>query len=509
MDTDTAQQTGMTGDMTRQDMTGPASGHERIVPQRDGESGEVPVHTKWLCTITMMVFGLLLDIVQPAMQTNQYSQGTVGFNWCIFSFLVGLVAIIIIPYRSKYPEQMFWVACLLVVIFPLDSLLAIMMFTSTLARRNQRAVAIRSTIMVTAVSLWSQLRDARQAPNASVWKIFFSEPRDDKEAPIIVTTNQTTINWAATIVTLSAIAVATLIGLYIRSRASLDVANLKTDETQNHAATLENALSSKQVSEAIAAEAHDTLAHSLTLISLNANVVVIQAEQLRRQMEAGDAQRNPDRPAVDYDNIRDTAESIHEKATDIQRQAKNALNDAHSIIGMLKNPRTALQALAPNDETSMTRESLEGLINDAKASGMKIATWIDIHQLSELNPTISKVAYRAVQEGLTNARRHAPGQEVSLELTAAPQLGVHIHISNETAGGHGLAEVSRGGRTSATNWPMQEQQPDTGGNGLPGLKERARAVGGKCEYGVDSRRHFTLEMSLPWLSNTAEPVKPS
>ncbi|WP_430492261.1 hypothetical protein ACK2E9_06180 [Bifidobacterium catenulatum] len=49
------------------------------------------------------------------------------------------------------------------------------------------------------------------------------------------------------------------------------------------------------------------------------------------------------------------------------------------------------------------------LIGDIRAAGMRIDTWIDIQQLGQLDDSISMIAYRVVQEGLTNARRHALG----------------------------------------------------------------------------------------------------
>lgn len=112
-----------------------------------------------------------------------------------------------------------------------------------------------------------------------------------------------------------------------------------------------------------------------------------------------------------------------DKAEDIRRQSAGALDEAHSIIDMLRNPHQAWEQLAPSDDTSLTRESLDALIADTRNSGTSLNTWIDIQQLSVMDESIGKVAYRAIQEGLTNARRHAPGAPVSLEVSATPQAG--------------------------------------------------------------------------------------
>ena len=102
------------------------------------------------------------------------------------------------------------------------------------------------------------------------------------------------------------------------------------------------------------------------------------------------------------------------------------------------------------------------------------------------NAELAVIAYRAIQEGLTNARRHAPGAPVSLEVSATPQAGVHIHISNPIA-------------TDATETQRAH------GAGLPGLAARVHSVNGQCRYG-DGRsapvpcRRATALAQLRWLA---------
>ena len=175
------------------------------------------------------------------------------------------------------------------------------------------------------------------------------------------------------------------------------------------------------------------------------------------------------------------AQSLADKAEDIRRQSAGALDEAHSIIDMLRNPHQAWEQLAPSDDTSLTRESLDALIADTRNSGTSLNTWIDIQQLSVMDESIGKVAYRAIQEGLTNARRHAPGAPVSLEVSATPQAGVHIHISNPIA-------------TDATETQRAH------GAGLPGLAARVHSVNGQCRYGMDDRHLFHVDVQLPWRS---------
>lgn len=88
--------------------------------------------------------------------------------------------------------------------------------------------------------------------------------------------------------------------------------------------------------------------------------------------------------------LRNQASLIEEKSEEIRRQSAGALDEAHSIIGMLRHPQQARQQLAPAPQTSMTRPSLDALINDARSAGMRINTWIDIQQLSDLDEAQGK-----------------------------------------------------------------------------------------------------------------------
>ena len=133
------------------------------------------------------------------------------------------------------------------------------------------------------------------------------------------------------------------------------------------------------------------------------------------------------------DDLTDLARQISTRTEDIRKQAAGALDEAHSIIDMLRHPEQMATQPDSSDETSLTRESLDTLISEARSAGMQLNTWIDIRQLNALDGAIGKIAYRAVQEGLTNARRHASGEPVSIQVDANPEQGVHVHISNPTS----------------------------------------------------------------------------
>lgn len=392
----------------------------------------------------MVPLASFMCMAQTSFFAQNFAQDSAGYTLMVLCTLLAFPAGFLLLARSEYPEATFWIACALVVVFPYDSLIALMAMTSLLARRSNRNTTIRATVGGTIVTLISQLRDALQQPKASIWHLIFAQPHTggDSGSPMVMLVEEPTVIITATVASLVFVTIATLIGLHIRSRARLRTANAVSSAATTHAATLQTDLTNQQLADAIAAEAHDTLAHSLSLMALNASAL---------------------------------------KAEDIRRQSAGALDEAHSIIDMLRNPHQAWEQLAPSDDTSLTRESLDALIADTRNSGTSLNTWIDIQQLSVMDESIGKVAYRAIQEGLTNARRHAPGAPVSLEVSATPQAGVHIHISNPIA-------------TDATETQRAH------GAGLPGLAARVHSVNGQCRYGMDDRHLFHVDVQLPWRS---------
>ncbi|NEG54444.1 sensor histidine kinase [Bifidobacterium platyrrhinorum] len=394
-----------------------------------------------------------------------------AYAWMMFATVFALGVPFILLARDRHPEPVFWFCCAVTAVFPYDPLLELMAMTSLLARRSGKARTIRAVAAGAPVAVWAQLRDALHPADASVWHMFFAEPGTGVDGvPVVMLTGEAPVIATAAAAGLIGSLIAVLTGLHIRSRATLTTAQARANAATSHAATLQSDLDSQQLADAIAAEAHDTLAHSLSLLALNASA--LQAETMKL-------------PPSDQSRL------ISRKAEDIRRQAAGALDEAHQIIDMLRHPQHAWEQLGPSDDTALTRESLDALIGQTRDAGMTINTWIDIRDLSVLDDVRAKVAYRAVQEGLTNARRHAPGAPVSLEVTANPVAGVHVHLSNPTPP-PGSGAVGVDGEAG--------MDPDRAHAGLAGLAARVRSAGGVCRYGFDDRRVFHVDVTMPWLA---------
>jgi signal transduction histidine kinase len=100
---------------------------------------------------------------------------------------------------------------------------------------------------------------------------------------------------------------------------------------------------------------------------------------------------------------------------------------------------------------------------------------------------LGRTAYRIVQEGLTNARKHAPAAAVDVDI----------------AGGDGTLVVSVVSRrpvgvATATSAATAHDRPPGAGTGLIGLGERVALAGGALQHGPDAAGDFVLRATLPW-----------
>jgi signal transduction histidine kinase len=196
----------------------------------------------------------------------------------------------------------------------------------------------------------------------------------------------------------------------------------------------------------IAREMHDVLAHRISQISMHAGALAYR---------------------TDLD-----ADALRQGTADIQTTANAALNDLREVLGVLRD-----DAGAGLEHPQPTYADVPALVADAQASGMNVA-WHDRlgDDAASLPATVGRTIYRIVQEGITNARKHAPGALLTVEVSGAPGQGVDLLLANP---------VGFGSRVPGS------------GVGLIGLSERAGLGGGRLEHRQEGGR-FVLRGWLPW-----------
>ncbi|WBB62185.1 histidine kinase [Streptomyces sp. WMMC500] len=218
----------------------------------------------------------------------------------------------------------------------------------------------------------------------------------------------------------SLVAAAMLWGLYRRSRRQL-VASLRARAEQAEAdAALRAEQAQRRAREEIAREMHDVLAHRLSLLSVH----------------AGALEFHPGAPPAE----------VARAAGVIRDSAHEALQDLRDVIGVLRAPAgadTGAGALAGRPQPTL--RDVARLVAEAGEAGMRIVYEPDVGEPEAVPPATGRTAYRIVQEGLTNARKHAAGTKVTVTLAGSPQAGLTVAVSNPLTTVGGEADAARTG----------------------------------------------------------------
>ncbi|MEU4626508.1 histidine kinase [Actinoplanes sp. NPDC023801] len=244
--------------------------------------------------------------------------------------------------------------------------------------------------------------------------------------------------------------IAALWGMLVRGRRQLIVTWRDRAERAESEQRLRIAQARVLERTRIAREMHDVLAHRISLLSLH----------------AGALEFRPGAPP----------EEIAGAAAVVRSSAHQALQDLRAVIGVLRTGQ-------PEDEQTPERpqptlSALPALADESRSAGIKVR--LEISPEPETVPaTTGRAAYRIIQEGLTNARKHAPGAAVRVAVGGAAGDGLTIEVRNPMP-------VSMPAR------PI----PGTG-MGLIGLAERALLAGGHLEHGRTGDE-FVVSAWLPW-----------
>ncbi|WP_107308532.1 histidine kinase [Streptomyces qaidamensis] len=237
-------------------------------------------------------------------------------------------------------------------------------------------------------------------------------------------------------------------GMFVRAKRQLMVSLQDRARRAETEARLRAEQGQRLAREAIAREMHDVLAHRLTLLSVH----------------AGALEFRPDAPPAQ------TARA----AGVIRESAHDALQDLREIIGVLR-------AGEPDDtgRPQPTLAALDTLVAESREAGMKVSLVHRVEDPAAVPSSVGRTAFRIAQEGLTNARKHAPGTDVTVTVTGAPGTGLDVLVHNPP--------------------PEGEVPPVPGsGQGLIGLTERATLAGGRLEHGPTPQGGFEVRAWLPW-----------
>ncbi|SCG72543.1 Signal transduction histidine kinase [Micromonospora echinaurantiaca] len=258
--------------------------------------------------------------------------------------------------------------------------------------------------------------------------------------------------WPAMIWTVLVLVAVLAWGMFVRARRQLVVSLRERAERAEAEQQLRVAQARQLERTRIAREMHDVLAHRISLLSLH----------------AGALEFRPDAPP----------EEVARAAGVIRGSAHAALQDLREVIGVLRAETGAGQE---PERPQPTLADLPALVEESRVAGVRVSVRDLVGAAERLPAAVGRSVYRIVQEGLTNARKHAAGAAVTVDVAGAPGDGLTVEIRNR--------------------WPVggvADPEIPGAGTGLVGIAERVHLAGGRLEYGRDDTGDFRLAAWLPW-----------
>jgi signal transduction histidine kinase len=210
----------------------------------------------------------------------------------------------------------------------------------------------------------------------------------------------------------------------------------------------------------IARELHDVVAHHISMVAVQAETARLTTPAMpelgaRRLLEIGDV-------------------------------ARAGLTEMRRLLGVLReDARDAEPVVRRQPQPGLTQ--VNELIDEARNAAGAGVRFIVSGPVVALDPGVELAAYRIVQEALTNARRHAPGAAVDVELCfggAALRLRIRDDGPGEGLGSSGMP-----------------------GHGLLGMRERAQAAGGELRAGPAAGGGFLVDAAFPMCAAPAVSVE--
>ena len=271
-------------------------------------------------------------------------------------------------------------------------------------------------------------------------------------------------NWWAVLVV---VACAALVGWGTLLRAHTElVSSLRERATRAEADQARRVAEARAGERArIAREMHDVLAHRLSLLATY----------------AGALSYRPDAPP----------EQLSRAAEVIRSGTHQALDELREVIGVLRAEENQDPTAGGRPLPGMA--DLPRLIEESRAAGMHVEVSDGIEEAGTVPEPAGRTVYRVVQEGLTNARKHAPGSAVRVTLGGGPGGGLDVSVANRAPAPGGVAGVPG---AAPLTWTRS-------GTGLIGLAERLDLAGGTLEHRREAGE-FLLHAWLPWPGTAQE-----
>jgi signal transduction histidine kinase len=353
--------------------------------------------------------GLVLAVLAAAVGFAAEASGFAGARWPL-AVLAVVAAIAAVAVRGRWPLEMTFVVAAAVVAAPGPGLLVgagLVAVYSVAARLGRRDTAIAGLSLGVAFLV-----------ERAAWGF-----ADDVLPPLLL-----------------GVAVAAAVGLYVGVRRASAVERERLEHAQE---TLVAERTAADERVRIARELHDVVAHTLSLI-------VVQSEVLGRQVEG---------------------EELRGAATALAELGRAAMGELHRTLDLLRGGDEPAER-----EPQPSLSDLATLVHQACEGGLT-AELIVAGQPRPLPAGVEVSAFRIVQEALTNVRRHAAASRVEVRLRYATDA-LELSVEDDGAG----TDAEAAGE----------------GHGLRGMHERAAMLGGVLSVGPLDAGGYRVSAILPY-----------
>ncbi|QAY63453.1 hypothetical protein ET495_09535 [Xylanimonas allomyrinae] len=378
-------------------------------------------------TATAVVTALFSSSV-AAVFIDGHDSGTVSARAAV-ALLVGWVIAGGLVVRRRHPVVLTLVASGAALVLQLDTFVALLALTWVIASQRVRT-ALWCGAAATAATAVALARDLSRAPGDRVFAVH------DEVTGALTSAPGPLSFWVAGVLLVAA-AVGT--GLVRRYRTEAD----SSYEARDHAvATLREQTARQDERELIAREVHDTVAHHIATIAMQASAF----EVTQHDDAAKDAARQ------------------------VRRSAQHAIAELRSLL-------TALRTGEGPGRDGASLGDLVALLDGLRERGLNVTGTVFVSDAEAASEVLARATFRIVQESLTNALKHAPGAVADVSVRAGRTVGVHVRVCNGLVPGLGPGPGTR--------------------SGLTGMGERATALGGTLRAGVVGNQ-FVVDARLPW-----------
>lgn len=346
-----------------------------------------------------------------------------------------LAACVLLVWRHRSPLPITAAIAVTTVVIPTSPLPALVALAAATGSRLGRVrwILAAAVWLSASASLWWAL-----VPERSLFTSLFSTTG-------VTADDRAVLAWAVPVVAALYVVPFAAFGFVRRAVRDRDEARADVAAATRNVTVLHREVEREREREHLARELHDTLAARLSTVSLHAGAL---------ELTVGT----------------DDAEAS-ETARRVREAAQGSLDDLRSIVHVLKHPSAENARAGLGD--------LAVLIDQAVASGTDVRAQVFLSGTGDCDPEVSHTVYRLVQESISNARRHAAGVPIRIDLRGGPGTGVTLRATNPL--------LPAGHRTSTG-----------GGHGLQGMYERIMLVGGTFQAGPTPDGRFAIVAWLPW-----------